>query len=80
MLQTVEAIIDRHGNVKLTEPVKLDGMKRALVTILEHEGAANEAAILSEPALADGWNGAAEDKAWEHLSELPALEDDEEKS
>jgi hypothetical protein len=79
MLQTVEAIIDQHGNVKLIEPVKLDGMKRALVTILEHEGTANEAAILSESALANGWSGAAEDKAWEYLSELPALEDDEEK-
>jgi hypothetical protein len=46
-----------------------------LVTILEDEGSANEAAILSESALADGWSGAEEDEAWKHLSELPDLDE-----
>ena len=77
MLQTIEAIIDQHGNVKLAEPVMLSGMKRALVTILEDEGSANEAAILAESALADGWSGAAEDEAWKHLAELPDLDEEQ---
>jgi hypothetical protein len=76
MLQTVEAIIDRHGNVKLSEPIALNGMKRALVTILEDEGSANEAAILAESSLADGWSGAKEDEAWNHLAELPDLDEE----
>jgi hypothetical protein len=74
MLQTVEAIIDQHGNVRLSEPVALSGMKRALVTILDDEDSANEAAILAESSLAAGWSGAKEDEAWEYLSDLPNLE------
>jgi hypothetical protein len=74
MLKTVEATIDRNGNVKLSEPVKLKGKRRALVTILEDVGSANEAAILAESALRDGWSGPEEDEAWEYLNELPDLD------
>jgi hypothetical protein len=77
MLQTVEAIIDQQGNVKLSEPIAISGMKRALVTILEDEGAANEAAILAESSLANGWSGAEEDEAWKYLAELPDLDAEE---
>jgi hypothetical protein len=75
MLQTIEAIINQHGNVRLSERVALNGMKRALVTILDDEGSANEAAILAESSLADGWYGEQEDKAWEYLADPPDLDE-----
>ncbi len=69
MIRTVEATIDEQGNVTLLEPVQLTSIRRALVTILEDEPAvaANETAILSEPALAKDWNRPEEDAAWQHL-------------
>lgn len=69
MIRTVEATIDEQGNVTLLEPVQLTAIRRALVTILEDEPAvaANETAILSEPALAKDWNRPEEDAAWQHL-------------
>lgn len=36
-MRTVEAVIDKVGNVHLLEPVQLSAMHRALVTILEDE-------------------------------------------
>lgn len=36
-MRTVEAVIDKLGNVKILEPVKLSASFRALVTILEGE-------------------------------------------
>ncbi len=35
MYQTYDAIIDRNGNVTLLEEVRLTGVHRALVTILD---------------------------------------------
>ena len=35
MLQTVEAVIDEQGNVRLLEPLSLSGPRRALVIILD---------------------------------------------
>jgi hypothetical protein len=35
MIKTVEAVIDEHGNVRLLEPVRPGGVRRALVTILD---------------------------------------------
>jgi hypothetical protein len=37
MLQTVEAVIDEHGRVRLLEPLSLSGPRRALVTILDDQ-------------------------------------------
>lgn len=68
MIQTVEAVIDEHGNVRLLEAVQLAASRRALVTILEEPVASvSEAALLSEPALAEDWNRSEEDEAWSHL-------------
>ena len=69
MLQTLEAIIDEQGNVRLLESISLPIARRALVTILESEPTANiaETALLSEPALAEDWNRPEEDEAWSHL-------------
>jgi len=68
MIQTVEAIVDEAGVVRLLEPVRLDRRYRALVTILNDEPSEKfEAALLSEPALANEWNRPEEDEAWSHL-------------
>jgi hypothetical protein len=69
MFQTIEAVIDEQGNVRLLEPIQLPTARRALVTILEYELPDNilETALLSEPALAEDWNRPEEDAAWSHL-------------
>ncbi len=69
MIQTVEAIIDQNGNVRLLESVTLTASRRALVTILEEEpnDAVSETALLSEFALAEDWNKPEEEAAWRHL-------------
>ena len=71
MLQTFEAVIDESGKVRLLEPVQLPKMRRALVTVLLDgpEGSISEAAVLSEPALAEDWNRTDEDAAWSHLQQ-----------
>ena len=86
MLQTIEATIGRDGDIRLAEPVKLAGRRRALVTILDEEvgladpKGAGEAALLSEATLAEGWDTREEDEAWAHLQDLPpdpSLQEDE---
>ncbi len=68
MIQTVEAIVDERGAVRLLEPVRLDRSHRALVTILAEEPSeAHETALLTEASLGEGWNRAEEDAAWAHL-------------
>jgi hypothetical protein len=69
MLQTIEAVIDEQGNVRLLEPIQLPTPRRALVTILEYELEADafETALLSELALAEDWNRPEEDEAWSYL-------------
>jgi hypothetical protein len=70
MIQTVEAIVDERGSVRLLEPVRLDRSYRALVTILADEpSSVHETALLSEPALADDWNRPEEDAAWAYLQQ-----------
>lgn len=68
MKQTVEAIIDEQGRVRLVEPVKVKGVHRALVTILDEAPAEiDEATQLSERALGEDWLKPEEDEAWAHL-------------
>ena len=52
MLQTIKAIVDETGNVRLPEPLHLSSVHRALVTILDETRpiAAPETVLLSEPA------------------------------
>ena len=77
MLQTVEAMIDETGNVRLLGPLQLSSARRALVTILDETRAGGEQthafpekALLSEPALASDWNRPEEDAAWSHLQRV----------
>ena len=75
MHQTVEAIIDQDGRVRLLEKVNLPSPRRALIIILEEpargEAEVDETALLSEAALAEDWNRAEEDEAWQHLQPEP---------
>jgi hypothetical protein len=68
MMQTVEAVIDEQGNIRLLEPIRLPGTRRALVTILQEEpiSQSSETALLSEASLED-WNRPEEDAAWSYL-------------
>jgi hypothetical protein len=68
MKHTVEAIIDEQGHVRLAEPVKLKGLHRALVTILDEAPVEiDEVTQLAETALAEDWLKPEEDEAWTHL-------------
>ena len=53
MIRAVEAVVDPSGNVRLLEDIHLAGPRRAFVTILDGAPSSEEAALLSEPALAD---------------------------
>ncbi|HWF18520.1 MAG TPA: hypothetical protein VG754_04605 [Verrucomicrobiae bacterium] len=66
-MRTIEAIIEPGGQVRLIEAVKLSSPRRALVTILEESPSVNDAALLSEAALAEDWNRPEEDAAWAYL-------------
>ena len=69
MIQTVEAVVDEQGSVQLLRAIQLSAPRRALVTILD-EGPtafADEAALLSEAALAEDWNRPETDMSWSHL-------------
>jgi len=74
MSQTIEATIDRKGRIVLHENVELDKSRRALVTILDEDPKlqVSETALLSEEALAEIWSTPEEDRAWQHLAELPS--------
>ncbi|CAN5181455.1 hypothetical protein BH10PLA2_BH10PLA2_29260 [soil metagenome] len=68
MIQTVEAIVDADGQVRLLGKVRLAGPRRALVTVLEEPAAIpGEAALLAEAALTADWERPEEDAAWSHL-------------
>jgi hypothetical protein len=74
MSQTIEATIDRKGRIVLHENVELDKSRRALVTILDEDPKleVSETALMSEKALAEVWSTPEEDRAWQHLAELPS--------
>ena len=68
MIQTVEAVVDATGRVRLLGEVRVDGPRRALVTVLDEPATIpGEAALLAEPALAADWSRPEEDAAWSHL-------------
>ncbi len=64
MSQTIDAIIDEHGSVRLLRPIQLPEARRALVMILDEQPA------LSEAELEAGYRAMAQDE--EH--EIEALE------
>jgi len=68
MIQTVEAVVDAAGRVRLLGEVNVASPRRALVTVLEEPAAfPGESALLAEAALAVDWSRPEEDAAWSHL-------------
>jgi hypothetical protein len=68
MIQTVEAVVDSDGHVRLLGEIHIGSPRRALVTVLEEPAAVpGEAALLAEAALAADWLRPEEDAAWSHL-------------
>ncbi len=69
MSQTVEAVIDANGMIRLVGNVSLPRGHRALVTILDEKCDLDvaETALLSEESLSDDWLKPEEDEAWLHL-------------
>jgi hypothetical protein len=68
MIQTVEAVVDASGHVRLLGEVRVDAPRRALVMVLDEPAALPaETALLAEPALAADWSRPEEDAAWSHL-------------
>jgi hypothetical protein len=68
MLQTLEAVVDERGQVRVAKPIKLPPKRRALVIILDEPAARrSETALLGEQALAEDWDRPEEDKAWSHF-------------
>jgi len=65
---TVEAVIDEEGNVKILQPIPLQGARRALLVILDEPARiVAETALLSEAALAEDWLRSEEEEAWSYL-------------
>jgi len=69
VIRRIEAVIDEQGAVRLKETVRLAAPRRAVVTIFDEDraGQVDEAALRSQPALAEDWNRPEEDAAWSHL-------------
>jgi hypothetical protein len=67
---TVEAMIDKEGNVKILQPVPLQGARRALLVVLDEPALPiAETVLLSEAALAEDWMRPEEDEAWAYLQQ-----------
>mgnify|MGYP001572076833 FL=1 len=75
MLQTIEAVIDEKGMLRILEPIKLPKLRRVIITILNEEPTeeAFNLALLSEATLATDWLRPEEEEAWSHLAQLPSL-------
>lgn len=68
MIRTIEATIDERGEVHLAESLKIKGIHRALLTILEEPPVdALETALLSESSLSTDWSRPEEEEAWSHF-------------
>ncbi|HPA47742.1 MAG TPA: hypothetical protein PLZ55_09370 [bacterium] len=68
MLKSVEAIIEKDGEVRLQEPIRLSTPCRAIVTILDEQSdMIAETALLSEAVLSEDWIRPEEEEAWSHL-------------
>ncbi|MEO5328166.1 MAG: hypothetical protein H7829_07965 [Magnetococcus sp. THC-1_WYH] len=70
MMRSYEAEIDASGRIQLSEPVRLRGPYRAIVTVLESPSEDETDKMLlrfSERSLSQDWEKPEEDEAWAHL-------------
>ena len=66
-MKTIEAVINKEGEVRLLEPIEDGAERRAIVVVLDDgDLSSDETAALTEQALKD-WNRPEEDSAWSHL-------------
>ncbi|MEA1896788.1 MAG: hypothetical protein U9N53_03905 [Bacteroidota bacterium] len=71
MLKSVEAIIEKNGEVCLQEPIHLRKRCKAILTILDETSEIiAETALLSETVLSEDWNRPEEAEAWSHLQKV----------
>jgi hypothetical protein len=71
MLRSVEAIIEKNGEVCLREPIHLRKRCKAILTILDEKSEViAETALLSEAVLSEDWNRPEEAEAWSHLQKV----------
>ena len=71
MLKSIEAIIEKNGEVRLLEPVKLGLRYRAILTILgEEPDDIAETALMSEAVLSKDWDRPEEDTAWSYFQKV----------
>lgn len=75
MLQTIEAVTDQNGKLRILDSIKLPKLRRVIITILNEELSEEitNLALLSESSLAKDWEKLEEDEAWSHLAQLPSL-------
>jgi len=74
MLQSIEAIVDHNGALRILEPITLPRFRRVIITILEDESEDHaNLAEMSEIVLAADWERPEEEQAWLHLAQLPSL-------
>lgn len=72
MIQAYQAILNKHGSVKLLEKIRVKENKRALLIVFDeqYENSFYEnylPYILSEKSLGKDWNKPEEDEAWAYL-------------
>jgi hypothetical protein len=68
MIQSVEAVVDAAGRVRMLGEIHVASPRRALVTVLEEPAVVpGETALLAQAALAIDWSSPEEDAAWPHL-------------
>lgn len=75
MLQTIEAMTDQNGKLKILDSIQLPKSRKVIITILNEEPSDEliNLALLSESSLAKDWERPEEDEAWSHLAQLPSL-------
>ena len=66
-MQSIEAVIEPNGNIRLLGSVKLKMSHRAIVTILDDISEEAHVTFMSEASLSEDWSKPEEDNAWEHL-------------
>jgi hypothetical protein len=68
MYQAFDATIDQAGNIRLDESTSVPRGCRAIVIVPDDTAIPNsDTALLSEDALARGWNRPEKDAAWAYL-------------
>ena len=60
MLQSIEAVVDQNGALRILELITLPRFRRVIITILEDESE-------DHANLAADWERPAEEQAWLHL-------------